>query len=318
MRIVVTRPLPLEGLHLLNGHELVQHQFSAGGPDEEQLIDIAQGADALITLLSDPVTDRVLCACPCIKVVAQYAVGYDNIDLAAARARGVVVTNTPGVLTEATADMAFSLLLAAARHIVPADRYVRAGAFSRWEADLMLGADLSGSIIGIVGLGRIGAAVARRAIGFGMRVCYHNRSPANLTVERQLGAQLVSMDTLLETSDVVSLHCSLNASSQGLIGREALARMKPSSILVNTARGAVVDEEALVDALRNRTIRAAGLDVFEHEPSVHPGLFDLDNVVLAPHLGSATHATRLRMAEMCAEAVQAVFSGARHIPYRVA
>ena len=159
MRIVVTRPLPFEGLHLLNGHELVQHQFSAGGPDEEQLIDIAQGADALITLLSDPVTDRVLCACPRIKVVAQYAVGYDNIDLAAARARGVVVTNTPGVLTEATADMAFSLLLAAARHVVPADRYVRAGAFSRWEADLMLGADLSGRIIGIVGLGRIGAAV---------------------------------------------------------------------------------------------------------------------------------------------------------------
>ncbi len=318
MRIVVTRPLPLEGLSLLDGYEVVQHQFSPGGPDEEQLIDIAQGADALITLLSDPVTDRVLRACPDVKVVAQYAVGYDNIDLSAARARGVVVTNTPGVLTEATADMAFALLLAAARRVVPADRYVRAGSFSRWEADLMLGAELNGGAIGIVGLGRIGAAMARRAIGFGMRVCYYNRSRANPSVEQKLGARLVSLDALLETSDVISLHCSLNASSRGLIGREAFARMKPSAILVNTARGAVVNEEALAEALRNRAIRAAGLDVFEREPAVHPGLLDLDNVVLAPHLGSATHATRLKMAEMCAEAVRAVLEGARHIPYRVA
>ena len=318
MRVVATRPLPLEGLDLPDGCEVVQHQFSPGGPDEDQLIDIAQGANALITLLSDPVTDRVLRACPDLKVVAQYAVGYDNIDLAAAQARGVVVTNTPGVLTEATADMAFALLLAAARHIAPADRYVRAGSFSRWEADLMLGTELNGGTIGIVGLGRIGAAMARRAIGFGMRVCYHNRSRANPSVEQKLGARLVSMDALLETSDVISLHCNLNASSRGLIGREAFARMKPSAILVNTARGAVVDEEALAEALRSRTIRAAGLDVFEREPAVHPGLLDLDNVVLAPHLGSATWVTRQKMAEMCVEAVRAVLDGARHIPYRVA
>ena len=318
MRIVVTRPLPLEGLFPLDGYEVVQHRFAPGAPDEDQLIDIGQGADALITLLSDPVTDRVLRACPDVKVVAQYAVGYDNIDVAAARARGVVVTNTPGVLTEATADMAFALLLAAARQIAPADRYVRDGKFSRWEADLMLGAELNGGAIGIVGLGRIGAAMARRAIGFGMRVCYCNRSRANPSVEQKLGARFVSLDALLETSDVVSLHCNLNASSRGLIGREAFARMKPSAILVNTARGPVVDEEALAQALRNRTIRAAGLDVFEREPAVHPGLLDLDNVVLAPHLGSATHATRLKMAEMCAEAVRAVLEGARRIPYRVA
>ena len=318
MRIAVTRPLPPKGLDLLDGYEVVQHRFPAGEPDEEQLIDIAQGAAALITLLSDPVTDRVLQACPDLRIIAQYAVGYDNIDLEAARARGVAVTNTPGALTEATADMAFALLLAAARHIAPADRYVRAGAFSRWEADLMLGAELNGGVIGIVGLGRIGAAMARRALGFGMRVCYHNRSRANPSVEQKLGARYVSLDALLETSDVVSLHCNLNASSRGLIGREAFARMKRSSILVNTARGAVVDEEALAEALRNRTIRAAGLDVFEREPAVHPGLLDLDNVTLAPHLGSATGATRLRMAEMCAESVRAALGGARHIPHRVA
>ncbi|MEX0821562.1 MAG: D-glycerate dehydrogenase [Rhodothermales bacterium] len=317
MKVVVTRPIPGDAFERLDGHEIVEHDFSEGGPDEEQLIDIARGARALVTLLSDPVTDRVFAACPALKVVAQFAVGYDNIDLEAARSRGIVVTHTPGVLTDATADMALALLLAAARQIVPADRYVREGRFTRWETDLMLGPDLTGKTMGIVGLGRIGAATARRAVGFGMNVIYYNRSRANLSVEQRLSARRVELDGLLEQSDVVSLHCSLNADSHHLIDAHALGRMKSTAILVNTARGAVVDEGALVRALRDGSIAAAGLDVFEEEPAVHPGLMELDNVVLAPHLGSATYDARHSMARMCAEAVHAVFTGADEIPYRV-
>ncbi|MEX2401518.1 MAG: D-glycerate dehydrogenase [Rhodothermales bacterium] len=317
MKVVVTRPIPGDAFERLDGHEIVEHDFSEGGPDEEQLIDIARGARALVTLLSDPVTDRVFAACPALKVVAQFAVGYDNIDLEAARSRGIVVTHTPGVLTDATADMALALLLAAARQIVPADRYVREGRFTRWETDLMLGPDLTGKTMGIVGLGRIGAATARRAVGFGMNVIYYNRSRANLSVEQRLSARRVELDGLLEKSDVVSLHCSLNADSHHLIDAHALGRMKSTAILVNTARGAVVDEGALVRALRDGSIAAAGLDVFEEEPAVHPGLMELDNVVLAPHLGSATYDARHSMARMCAEAVHAVFTGADEIPYRV-
>ncbi|MEX0599244.1 MAG: D-glycerate dehydrogenase [Rhodothermales bacterium] len=317
MKVVVTRPIPGDAFERLDGHEIVEHDFSEGGPDEEQLIDIARGARALVTLLSDPVTDRVFAACPALKVVAQFAVGYDNIDLEAARSRGIVVTHTPGVLTDATADMALALLLAAARQIVPADRYVREGRFTRWETDLMLGPDLTGKTMGIVGLGRIGAATARRAVGFGMNVIYYNRSRANLSVEQRLSARRVELDGLLEQSDVVSLHCSLNADSHHLIDAHALGRMKSTAILVNTARGAVVDEGALVQALRDGSIAAAGLDVFEEEPAVHPGLMELDNVVLAPHLGSATYDARHSMARMCAEAVHAVFTGADEIPYRV-
>lgn len=317
MKVVVTRPIPGDAFDRLEGHEVVEHDFSGGGPNEDQLIDVARDAQALVTLLSDPVTDRVLGACPALKVVAQFAVGYDNIDLEAARLHDVVVTHTPGVLTDATADMALALLLSAARKIVPADRYVREGRFTRWETDLMLGPDLTGKTIGIVGLGRIGAATARRAVGFGMKVIYTNRARANLSVEQRLNARRVDLGELLETSDVVSLHCSLNADSHHLIDAHALDRMKSTAILVNTARGAVVDEDALVQALRDGSIAAAGLDVFEEEPTVHPGLMTCDNVVLAPHLGSATYDARHSMARMCAEAVHAVFTGAEDIPYRV-
>lgn len=318
MKVVVTRPLPGEGMKFSEPFHVIEHHFTEGGPDEDQLIEIARDADALVTLLSDPVTRPVLEACSRLKVIAQYAVGYDNIDLEAARAREIVVTHTPGVLTDATADMAFALVLAAARRIVPADRYVREGRFRRWETDLLLGPDLAGKTMGIVGLGRIGAATARRAVGFGMEVVYFNRSPANPSVEQRLGARRRPMDGLLAESDVVSLHCSLNAESSHLIDANALERMKTTAVLVNTARGAVVAEEALVEALRGGAIAAAGLDVFEDEPAVHPGLLDLDNVVLAPHLGSATYGARYRMAEMCSEAVHAVLTGAEEIPYRVA
>lgn len=318
MKVVVTRPLPGEAFTRLKEHEVEVHDLDAdGGVTEETLMEIGHDAHALVTLLSDPVTDRVLAGCPKLRIVSQFAVGYDNIDLQAARKRGLVVTNTPGVLTDATADFAFTLLLAAARRIIPADRHVRADRFRRWETDLLLGTDLHGKTLGVVGLGRIGAAVARRAIGFGLKILYHNRMPANPTLERVLSARRVPMARLLKDSHFISLHCSLNEESRHLIDAKAFRRMKSSAVLVNTSRGAVVDEHALVEALKSGEIAAAGLDVFEDEPSVHAELKALDNVVLAPHLGSATIEARTKMADMCVDSILAVFGGAEKIPHRV-
>ncbi|WP_456427951.1 2-hydroxyacid dehydrogenase [Rhodocaloribacter sp.] len=318
-RIVITRPLPEAGIASLRAaHEV--HVYDIGpdtGGDEDRMIEAVRDADALIPLLDNPVTARVLDASPKLKVVAQCAVGYDNIDLEAARARGIVVTNTPWVLTEATADFTFALLLAVARQVIPADRYVREGRFRRWETMLLHGMELSGKTLGIVGLGRIGQAVARRALGFGMKVLYHNRRRSNPTVERMCVARYVTMDELLAGSDVVSIHCPLNDESRHLFDAAAFAKMKPSALLVNTARGPVVDEEALVEALRAGRIAGAGLDVFEHEPEVHPDLLRLDRVVLAPHLASATVRARTAMARMCADAVLAVLEGSDKIPNRV-
>jgi lactate dehydrogenase-like 2-hydroxyacid dehydrogenase len=317
--VVATRPLINNGLSALHD----EHSVTISAPPEEEtwsedeLIDVVGEADVLLSVLADPVTERVLDASPNLEMVSQYAVGVDNIDLAAAEQRDVVVTHTPGVLTDATADQAWALLLAAARHVKAADRYVRDGQFDRWETTLLLGTELSGKTMGIVGLGRIGSAVARRALGFGMDVVYHNRERANPTVERQTNARYVELDELLATSDVVSLHCPLNDDSHHLIDADTLARMKESALLVNTARGAVVDEDALVEALATDEIAGAALDVFEDEPDVHPGLLDRDRVVLAPHLGSATTETRREMAHMCVDAIQAFTNGADDIPHRV-
>ena len=318
MKIVVTRPIAQAGLAELLGHEVKVVDFGMTGPTEDRLIEEARHAEALISMLSDPIGRRLFEACPRLKVVAQYAVGFDNIDLEAARERGVIITHTPDVLTNATADFAFALFLAAARRIRLADRYVRAGHFARWETNLLLGLDLKDKVMGIIGMGRIGSAMARRAIGFGMRVVYHNRQRANPTIERVLSARFLSLDDLLRESDVVSLHCSLTPETRHLIDRKAFEKMKDTAILVNTSRGAVVDESALVDALRENQIDAAGLDVFENEPQLTPGLSDLENAVLAPHLGSATVEARTRMGKMCAEAILAVLEGADQIPYRVA
>lgn len=319
MKVVITRPLPEAGLHLLHDHYDVHTYGEQPGSrfDEAGLIDIAHDAAALVTVLSDPVTARVLEACPALQVVAQFAVGHDNIDLEAARRHEVVVTNTPGVLTDATADFAFALLLAVARRLREADRYVRDGRFQRWETMELLGMGLTGRTIGIVGMGRIGKAMARRAIGFGMEVIYYNRHRANPTDEYLLSARRVDLDDLLAASDVVSLHCPLNDDSHHLIDAAALEKMKPSALLVNTARGPVVDEAALVEALRAGQIAGAGLDVFEREPEVHAGLFEHPRVVLAPHLASATIEARTAMARMCSEATHAVLSGADEVPYRV-
>jgi lactate dehydrogenase-like 2-hydroxyacid dehydrogenase len=315
--VVVTRPLvegALAGLH--ESHTVTVGEAPEGAElSEEALVQRIGTADAVVTTVADPVSHRVLDACPSLQIVAQYGVGLDNVDLAAAAERGVVVTHTPGVLTDATADFTWALLLAVARRVCDADAFVREGRFERWETRTLLGMELRGRTLGIVGLGRIGAGVARRALGFGMNVVYHNRSRANPTVERETGATYVPLSDLLRHSDVVSLHCPHNDDSHHLIDAAALQAMQDTALLVNTARGPVVDEAALVDALRSGEIAGAGLDVFEHEPDVHPGLLDCDRVVLAPHLASATVETRTAMGRMCVDALLAFFNG-NDIPHR--
>lgn len=317
--IVSTRPLIENGLSGLRA----SHTVTVCDPPEgstrsvDDLVALTDGADVLISMLADPVTESLFEARPNLRMVSQYAVGVDNIDLEAAERHDVVVTHTPGVLSDATADMTWALLLAAARHVPSADEYVRDGRFERWETTLMMGMELAEKTIGIVGLGRIGAAVARRALGFGMDVIYHNRSRANPTIERQASAQYVELDELLASSDVVSLHCPHNEDSHHLIDAAALERMKSSALLVNTARGAVVDEDALVRALDTDEIAGAGLDVFEEEPDVHPGLLGQERVVLAPHLGSATTDARMRMAQMCVASIQAFLGGAEDVPHQL-
>jgi glyoxylate reductase len=264
------------------------------GPDE--LRTRVRGKDAVICLLTDPISEEVLASADRLKIVADIAVGYDNIDVAAAKRRGVIVTNTPDVLTEAVAEFTWGLILAAARRIVEGDRLIRRGGWKGWALDFMLGMELRGKQLGIVGGGRIGRAVAARAPAFGMTVVTAGRGDA--------------LDQLLVTSDVVSLHVPARPDTRRLIDRRALARMKRSALLVNTARGSVVDEEALAWALKERLIAGAALDVYEHEPAVREELLAMEHVVLAPHLGSATRETRTAMADLAVSNVLAVLSGA--------
>jgi glyoxylate reductase len=261
------------------------------------------GLDGLLTLLIHPVGERVFAAAPDLVIVANCAVGLDNVDLAAARRRGVTVTHTPDVLTDDTADLTWALLLAVARRLVEADRAVRAGRFDGWRPDGFLGRALAGSTLGVVGAGRIGRAVLGRAAGFGIRRIYASRSALPAAVEAELGAERRALAALLAEADFVSLHLPLTADTHHLIDADAFAAMKPGSFLVNTSRGAVVDEAALAAALGAGHLAGAGLDVYEHEPAIHPDLLTHPGVVLAPHIGSATVATRTRMAEMCVQAL---------------
>jgi glyoxylate reductase len=306
-RVVVSSRLSVDVRPWLGDDvEIVGPVGRAQAMSREELIGAVGGADALICLLTDRVDEALLAAAPKLRVVANHAVGVDNVDLAAATRRKVVVTNTPDVLTEATADLTMALVLAAARRIGEGERLVRAGGWRGWEPAQLLGADLAGKTIGLVGFGRIGRAVARRARGFGLRVIY--ASPRKIANE---DATHVPLDRLLAESDVISLHCPLTPETRGLIGREQLARMKPGAIFINTARGACVDEPALGEALAAGTIAGAGIDVYEREPNVHPALLAQERAVLLPHIGSATVGTRAKMAELCARAVRAVLSGER-------
>ena len=265
------------------------------------------GCRGILSQVMDPIGEAVL-STPGLAIVANVAVGFDNIDVPAATRHGVMATHTPGVLTDTTADFAFALMMAAARRVPEADRFLRGGHFRGWAIDMLLGQDLWGATLGLVGVGRIGGAVARRARGFDMRVLYTDAVPLAADVERDLGATRVELDELLGEADFVSLHVPLTPDTHHLIGVDELARMKPTAVLVNTSRGPVVDEAALAEALRTGRIFAAGLDVYEQEPDVHPGLLDLDNVVLAPHIASGSVRTR---SEMSVLAVRNLLAGLR-------
>jgi glyoxylate reductase len=311
-RIFVTQPVPKEALDLLRtAAEVRLGPRPEGPPSREELLAGVAASDYLLCMLTDRVDAQVMDANPGLKAVANMAVGYDNIDLAAATARRIPVTNTPSVLTETTADLAWALLLAVARRVPEGDRYVRAGRFRVWHPMLFLGGDVHGKTLGIVGLGRIGAAVARRAGGFAMNILYQSRRRAPEALEAELGARYVALDELLRSSDFVTLHTPYTPDTHHLIGSRELALMKPTAYLVNTSRGPVVDEAALVAALREGRIAGAALDVYEREPELTPGLAELENVVLTPHIGSASHQTRTRMALMAAENLLAVIEGRR-------
>lgn len=309
-RVLITRRMPdgASAALLAAGAEVDVIDQDAPAAREEVLRRVA-GVVGVIATLTDRIDGELLDAAgEQLRIVANYAVGYDNIDLAACAARDVLVSNTPDVLTDATADLAWALILAAGRRVVEADRLVRVGRWGGWAPMELLGLELSGATLGIVGAGRIGAAVARRAVGFGMCVLYcHPRM--NSELEQTCDARRVDLDDLLPQADVLSLHVPMRPENHHLMSADRLRRMKPTALLINTARGAVVDEAALVAALREGRLGAAGLDVYEREPELTPGLAELPNVVLLPHLGSATVATRERMARMAAENVLAVLRG---------
>jgi lactate dehydrogenase-like 2-hydroxyacid dehydrogenase len=257
--------------------------------------------EGLVSLVHDKINDELLSAAPKLKVVSNVAVGYDNFDLAAMTRYGVMATHTPGVLTDTTADLAFALLMAAARRLGEADRYVRAGQFQVWSVDLLLGMDVHHSTLGLLGFGRIGRSMARRARGFDMRVIYFDEVRAGPEVEEKCGVEFADKETVIRQADFLSIHVPLEAATRHLMGRPEFEMMKPTAILVNSSRGPVVDEAALASALQNGVLAGAGLDVFEFEPKVHPVLMELPNVVLAPHIGSATAATRTAMAVLAVE-----------------
>jgi glyoxylate reductase len=300
--VLVTKRIYPEAIEILRQHAEVDYEATDEGLTPDVLVERSRGKQAIVSQLTDKLSADIIARLDAsVRSISNVAVGYDNIDVPAATARGIVVTNTPGVLSDATADLAFALMLAAARRVVEADTFVRSGQWSRWTIDLMVGQDVHHRTLGIFGMGRIGQAMARRAAGFSMRILYTGNHPVDFP------AEFVDKETLLRASDFISLHVPLNASTRHLIGEPELRAMKKTAVLVNAARGPVVDEAALARALKENWIAAAGIDVFEQEPTVNADLLACRNAVLAPHMGSASIATRLRMSTMAAEnAVQAM------------
>lgn len=311
-RVLITRRLPQVALdRVAAATDPTLYEGPGAMPRDELLRGIA-GMRGAITLLTDRVDDELLDAAGAdLAIVANFAVGFDNIDLEACTRHGVMATNTPGVLTETTADTAWALMMAAARRVPEGDRFLRSRTPWTWGPLMMLGQDIHGKTLGIVGFGRIGQALARRAKGFGMRVLFHDAYPPPDDVVQELGASASELDDLLATSDFVSIHVNLTPETRHMIDAGALAKMKPSAVLVNTSRGPVIDEAALADALEGGVIFAAGLDVFEREPEVHAKLLDLDNAVVIPHLGSATVETRDAMGLLAADNLIAALEGRR-------
>ena len=309
-KVFVTREIPERGLSKIKEFFEVDLWTDEAPPPKRVILEKVRDVDALVSLLTDPIDAEIFDAAPKLRIVSQYAVGYDNIDVREATKRGIYVTNTPGVLTETVADFTFALMLAVARRVVEADEYVRGGKWKvAWHPLMMLGSDVYGRTLGIVGMGRIGSAVARRAKGFGMRILYYD-SVRREDLEKELGVEFVSLDKLLEESDYVSLHVPLTPETYHMIGEEQLRKMKSTAFLINTARGKVVDQKALYKALKEGWIAGAGLDVFEQEP-IPPDdpLLQLENVVFAPHAASASYETRSKMAEMVADNLIAFLRG---------
>jgi glyoxylate reductase len=307
--ILISNVLPDEARWMIPRDFTIDYNPGDAPMVRAELVRRLQGKDGLICHIITTIDDEVLGAAPALKVVANVAVGYNNIDVTAARRRGIVVTNTPDVLTETTADFAWALLMAAARRVVEADQYARSGQWKAWKWDLLWGLDVHGKTLGVLGFGRIGRAMARRAGGFGMRVLYHDAVRPDPAVERELRASYAHPDTVLGESDFVTIHTPLMADTRHLVNEAALRKMKKTAILVNAARGPILDEAALVRALTEGWIAGAGLDVFEEEPEIHPGLLALRNVVLAPHIASASHDTRLAMATLAVRNCLAVLEG---------
>lgn len=309
LNVFITRQIPEEGVNIL---KKVCQKVEVNPHDRSltynELLNEVKGRDAMLTMLSDRMDAHLIQEATNLKVIANYAVGYDNVDVKAATAQGIVVTNTPGVLTDSTADMAWALLFSVTRRIVEGDKLTRAGKFTGWAPMMLLGGDLVGKTLGIIGAGRIGTAMAMRSRGWNMRVLYMTQSRRNAVLEEMLGAKRVDLETLLKESDFISIHTPFSEKTRHLVGAKALSIMKRTAYLINTGRGAVIDEEALVHALRNKQIAGAGLDVYEEEPKLKPGLSELDNVVLAPHLGSATVETRTKMSLIAAENIIAVLN----------
>ncbi len=314
MKIFITRPIPQVGAQKLKdkGYEVIVNEAAQDRPaTPEELIQGAKGADAILSVLTDKITVEVMDAgSPMLKIIANFAVGFDNVDIAAAKQRNVMVTNTPGVLTNTVAEHTFALLIAIARRVSEADRFSRAGKFHAWGPNMLLGADLTGKTLGIIGLGRIGSRVAYHATrGFDMKVLYNDVKP-NPDFEKELGAIFVAnIDELLPQCDFISLHVPLLDSTRHLINEERLKKMKPSAYLINTSRGPIVDEKALAAALKAEKIRGAALDVFEFEPDITSELKELDNIILTPHIASGTLETRSKMAELAANNIIEALEG---------
>lgn len=311
-RIFVTRRIPQEGLEILKRCCQVEVSDYDGVIPRSLLLEKVKDTDGLLVLLTDMIDKKVIVAAgKKLRVISNYAVGYNNIDVVEATKRGIMVTNTPGVLTETTADLAWALLMCIGRRIVEGDKLVRAGKFRGWEPMLLLGTDIHESTLGLIGFGRIGQAMARRAKGFNLKVIYYDREPVPPIIEKELGASYVSFDELLRKSDFISVHVPLTEETFHLIGQEELNMMKKESYLINTARGPIIDEKALVKALKGGVIRGAALDVFENEPAIEQELMNMDNVVIVPHIGSASYRTRTKMAIMAAKNLISALRGER-------
>ncbi|WP_353894034.1 D-glycerate dehydrogenase [Proteinivorax hydrogeniformans] len=306
-KVFITAEIFPEAKEILSKHFDVEVS-SKESLTEDEILENSKEIHGLLSLITDPITKKIINSSKNLEGIANYGVGHNNIDIEAANEQNITVTNTPEVLTDATADLAWALLMAAARKIVPSDEFTRAGKFTGWGANLFLGADIKGKTLGVIGAGRIGQTFAKRSLGFDMKILYHNRS-RNRQFEDELNAQYVDKETLLKESDFISLHAPLTEQTYHMIGESELEMMKDSAILINTARGSMIDEKALVLALKQKKIWAAGLDVFEREPQIEAGLKELDNVVLAPHIGSATFATRRKMAEIAAKNLVRILNG---------